>query len=335
MEMRETVERMVMVRTTGSDLQPAATGYIYKKRSNGPASVVKMDESEILEQLSKFYDQPKVYAAPDKESDENKAASHSNEYVIPVVEKQEEKEHIDGIADEDYGKEYEGYDDYKKKFTDYLHGLGHFEDGIYHKHGSGEDYGSKGHHEYGEKSYKGFGAKHHYGKGDAGDYHTEKYDSFYVTGKGGHKKEYDEENKYGNQHAAGHEKKGGDHGHKEEHSEEEKLEGFHKVYDKNEFKKDHDFYDGEGHEGAYKKYGDGHSYHGSKGTGHEKGATHGSEHHDAESGKEGEHEHDSGDSHDDGHSSEAAGSSEQYGHKDFSSKGGSYDGKGYGFKVKH
>lgn len=61
MEMRETVERTVMVRTTGSDLQPAATGYIYKKESDGPVSVTKMGESEVIEQFSKLYDTPESY----------------------------------------------------------------------------------------------------------------------------------------------------------------------------------------------------------------------------------------------------------------------------------
>ncbi|CAH2054175.1 unnamed protein product, partial [Iphiclides podalirius] len=337
MEMRETVERMVMVRTTGSDLQPAATGYIYKKRSDGPASVVKMDESEIMEQLSKFYDQPKVYAAPEKDSDESKAASHpSEEYVIPVVEKQEEEaDHVDGIADDDYAAAYDGYGDYKRKFADYLHGLGHFDDGVYHEHGDGKEYGSEGHHGLGEKGFKGFDTKHHYGKGDAGDYHAGKYDSFYVAGKGGHEKVYDEANKYGEHHATGHGEKGGDHGHKEEHSKGEKLEGFHKVYDKNEFKKDHDFYDADRHKGGYHKYGDGHNYHETEGAGHKKGGSHESEHHGAESGKEGKHEHDSGAEHDSTHSAEEGGTSGQHGHKDFGSKGGSYNGKGYGYQVKH
>ncbi|CAB3233266.1 unnamed protein product [Arctia plantaginis] len=61
MEMRETVERTVMVRTTGSDLQPAATGYIYKKESDGPVSVTKMGESEVIEQFSKLYNTPESY----------------------------------------------------------------------------------------------------------------------------------------------------------------------------------------------------------------------------------------------------------------------------------
>ncbi|XP_068619734.1 sarcoplasmic reticulum histidine-rich calcium-binding protein-like [Battus philenor] len=344
MEMRETVERMVMVRTTGSDLQPAATGYIYKKQSDGLASVTKMDESEILEQLSKFYDQPKVYAAPDKdasgksaEADESKAASNSKEaYVIPVEEKQEEKDdHIDGIADDDYAKHYDGYDDYKKKFADYLHGLGHFKDGIYHEHGGGESYGSDGHHEYGGKGYKGFGAKHHYAKGEDDDYNKKGYEGFYGSDEGGHKKEYDEADKYGEHYEKGHGEKGGDHGHKEEHSKGEKVEGFHKVYDKDEFKKDHDFYEGDAHKGDFHKYDKGHKYHESDKGEHKKGDSHDSAHHEAGYGKEGHNEKKSGDGHGAGFSVEKGGKSGYHGHEDFGAKGGAFKGKEYGYEIKH
>ncbi|CAG5053519.1 unnamed protein product [Parnassius apollo] len=342
MEMRETVERMVMVRTTGSDLQPAATGYIYKKQSDGLASVTKMDEGEILKQLSKFYDQPKSFAAPIKapgpfhsdEADDIKAASHSSEsYVIPVEVKQKEDDHLlDEIANEDYKK---SYGTYKKDFTDYLHGLGHFEDGIYHEHGGGEHYGSDGHYKYGDKEYKGYGTKNHYGKGDVGDYHTEKYESFYVSGKSGHKKDYDEADNHGKNYAEGHEEKGGDHGHKEAHSKAEKVEGFHKVFDKNEFKKDHDFYDGEGHKGGFHKFDDGYEYNESNDSKHKKGSSHDSAKHESESGKEGQHEKDSSDAHDTAHSDEEGELSDHHEHKYFGSKIGSYEGKGSGYEVKH
>lgn len=345
MEMRETVERMVMVRTSGSDLQPAATGFIYKKESDGPESVVKMGESEIMEHLSKLY-KPEAYKAPvpaangpfHNDEDENKAASHASEaYVIPAVEKTDEKDenHIEGIADEDYGKIFEGSDDGGYGgFSDYFHGLGHFDHGLY-EHGGGKNYGSKGHHEHGDKGYKGYAKSHKYGKGGAGDYHTEKYESFSVSGGGGHKKHYDEADAHGKDYKQGHGYKGGDHGHKAAHSKGEHIDGYQKVFDKDEFKKDHDFYNGEKHEGDFHKYGNGHAEHGSDAGGFKKGGSHESEHDGSGFGKGGSIEKESGEEHDSAHSGEEGGESSHHHYGDFGSEDGHHAGKGYGFEVKH
>ncbi|KPJ17959.1 hypothetical protein RR48_07356 [Papilio machaon] len=342
MEMRETVERMVMVRTTGSDLQPAATGYIYKKQNDGLASVIKMDEDEILEQLSKFYDHPKVFAAHDKEAasegeaDDSKEESRKEAHVIPVVEKHEENAgHIDGIADDEYPKNYDSYEDYKNNFEKYLHGLKHYKDGLYQGYGEGDSYGANGHHAYGDKGYKGYGTENYYGKGGAGDYHNKNYKSFYATGKGGHGKDYDEANKYGKHYAEGHGEKGGDHGHKEGHSKGEKVEGFHKVFDKDEFKKDHDFYDGEGHKGDFNKFSKGYEHHETNDGGNKKGESHDSGHTESGSGKEGHFDKESGADHDAGHSAETGGKSEQHGDEANGAKGDAVKGQSYGYEVKH
>ncbi|KAF9422192.1 hypothetical protein HW555_002001 [Spodoptera exigua] len=351
MEMRETVERMVMVRTTGSDLQPAATGYIYKKESDGPASVVKMGESEVIEHFSKLYTKPEAYKAPlpaaagpfyAKEEDEDKAASDATEeHVKPVEENiDEHDDHIDGIAAENYDKIFEEYakkygSGYKNDFSDYIHGLGHFDHGIYHGYGGGKDYGLKGYHGYGEKGHEGFGKQHHFEKGDAGNYHSEEHDGFAVSKDGGNKHHYDEADAHGKHYAQGHGYKGGDHGYKADHSKGEAVDGFHKVFDKNEFKKDHDFYDAEGVKGNHHKYADGHASHGSAAGGFEKGGSHDSGHIEKGFGKEGFVDKESGDEHGAEHSSEAGGESHHHHGAHFGAKGAEHAGKSYGFEVKH
>lgn len=345
--MKETVERMVMVRTTGSDLQPAATGYIYKKESDGPESVVKMGETEVMEQLLKLYDRPQAYKAPvpaakgpfHNDEDESKAASHSSAaYVKPVEENAEEKDdHIEGIADEDYGHILAGYGldgDDDKGFSDYFHGLGHFNHGLY-EHGEGSDSGSKSHHEHGDKGYKGYAKSHKYGKGGAGDYHTEKYESFAVSGKGGLDKHYDEAEENGKDYEHGHGYKGGDHGHKSAQSKGEAIDGYHKIFDKDEFKKDHDFFDGTEHGGDFFKYGNGHADHGSDSSSHEKGHTHESEHDEGDFGKYGYKSKYSGDEQGHSHSGEERTESSEHHHGDFGAKGGHHSGKGFGYEVKH
>ncbi|KAG6445523.1 hypothetical protein O3G_MSEX003967 [Manduca sexta] len=346
MEMRETVERMVMVRTTGSDLQPAATGYIYKKGTDGPASVIQMGESEVMEHLSKLYEKPQAYKAhanvalgPVKEDESKEASEASESYIKPVVEKQEEdNEKVDGIADEDYGKMFDyaaHYDDYKKSFDDYLHRLGSFKDGLYKEQGGGKDYGSEGHHEYGDKGYKGFQIIHHYGKGGAGDYHAEKHASFASSEKGGKKKHHDEADEQGKEYAEGKGYKGGDHGHKESHSKGEEVKGYHNVYNKNVYKQDHDFYDKEDKKGGFYKHGDDYENHGNEKGGHEKGGSHKSGHNEGGYGKDEHIEKQSGENQSKEHSAESGGNSGLHKRGDFGAKGEDYGGKSYGYEVKH
>lgn len=337
MEMRETVERMVMVRTTGSDLQPAATGYIYKKESDGPASVTKMGESEVIEHFSKLYG-PTTYKA--KEEDDDKAASHASEEVVkPVVEAAHEDDHIDGIANEDYSKIFEEYakqfGNYKDDFADYLHGVGHYDHGIYHGYGGGKDYGSKDYHRYGENGNEGHKKQYYFGKGGAGDYHTEKHEGYSALKEGGHKHDYDDADHHGKHYGQGHGYKGEDHGHKAGYDKGEKIDGFHKVFDKNEFKKDHDLYDGDSLKGGHHKYGSEHAAHGSDAGGYEKGESHKSGHHKGDFEKGGYVDKHSGDEKDAGHSAEESEESGHHKHRGFGVKGELNDGKSYGYAIKH
>ncbi|XP_049884538.1 uncharacterized protein LOC126379764 [Pectinophora gossypiella] len=351
MEMRETVERMVMVRTTGSDLQPAATGYIYKKDNDGPASVTKMGESEVMEHFSKMYEQPKSFAAPIpvaagpfyvKENEDKHAALSSESKIIPVVENQEEKDdHIDGIADEDYSKIFGEYasdfGDYKSDFDEYLKSLGYTDDGINHEDANGKDYGTQGHHEHGDSEKKGYGSKHAYEKGGSGDYQSAKYESYAVSGEGGHKKKFDDADESGNHHAQEHGYKGGDHGFKSGDSKGKAVDGFYKLFDKDEYKKDHDFYDGDAIKGGFYKFDGGHTHHGSGAGGFDKGDAHDSGHYENEFGKSGFHDKQSGEERDAGHSGEEGGESSQHYQGDFGSQGegGKHGSRSYGYEIKH
>ncbi|CAG9568316.1 unnamed protein product [Danaus chrysippus] len=180
MEMRETVERMVMVRTSGSDLQPAATGYIYKKKNDGEESVIKMGESEVMEQLSKYYKQPKI---ADKNSANIKDGSKEDR-IIPVSEESDEK--VDGLHDDDFKKIFEKYG---VKFDDH--------DGHDHYPHDFNDYYGYGGNKDNKKLYDNY--KKHYGDSGSGDYHNEKYSSYTHSHKGNGEKESDENNKYNNE----------------------------------------------------------------------------------------------------------------------------------------
>lgn len=235
MEMRETVERMVMVRTSGSDLQPAATGYIYKKKNDGEESVIKMGESEVMEQLSKYYKQPKL---ADKKSADIKDGS-KDERVIPVSEESDEK--IDGLHDDDFKKIFEKYGvsfDDRDGDGHYSHGLDF--DGHYYGYGGDKD---------NKKLYDNY--KKHYTDGGSGDYHNEKYSSYTHSHRGKGEKESDEHDKYNND----------DEVNKQEKSDAHN-EGirFQKAYENDQ--KDRKLYDNDdGVKFAFYKYG-GSKYHG-------------------------------------------------------------------------
>lgn len=137
----ETVERVVMVRTTGSDLQPAATGFIYKKQTDGQEIVQPMHESEIERHLAKLYTGP----------------VSSAERVIPVKEHREEP--LDGLEHVDYEKllrDYGDNHDYRDTLKRFKANLHH----DYHGHSAEDDVPSE---------------KYHYGKNHA------KFESYSIT----------------------------------------------------------------------------------------------------------------------------------------------------------
>lgn len=345
MEMKETVERMVMVRTTGSDLQPAATGYIYKKESDGAASVIKMGESEVMEHLSKVYEQPKSFTAPIPvatgpfygKEDEDKAASFSSESkVIPVVDIQDEQ--IDGIANENIFGEYAsdfGIYNSDSDFDEYLKSLGYFEDGIYHEHEDGKEYGAQQRKETGDKERKGYGTKDNFKNGGTGDYHSEKYETYRASGESGGHKDYDDARSLGKYYANGHEYKGDDQGYQTGKSQGEALDGFHKLFDKKEFKKDHDFHDGEALKGGFHKFAGGRDYYGSDDGKFTKGDLHDSGRDEAYFGKDDFHDKLADNEYDRGHITQNGGKSFQHFHGDFAATGGKNNDKSYGYEIKH
>lgn len=344
MEMRETVERMVMVRTTGSDLQPAATGYIYKKESNRPASVITMGESEVMEHLSKFSDQPEAFAAPvpvaagpfyAKQENDRATSDFSETKVIPVVEVQEEnKDNIDGIAKEDYGhimKEYESdFGNYNSDFDDYLKSLGYFADESHREHGDEQDHTSEGYRENDNKEQEGSKSQRLHGKGGAGIYSPKKYRSYELSGKGGNKGKYDDSDEFSKYYASRQGFKEGDH---DAPSKGEEVEGFYKLFDKDQYNKDHDLYDDETVKAGFHDFSKGHTDRGSDAGRHIKGSFKDSGYHEDNFRKGGHQNKESSNEHNADHSTEQGSESSQQQH--FGAKGGKYDGKSYGYEIKH
>lgn len=328
MEMEETVERMVMVRTTGSDLQPAATGYIYKKKNDGKESVIEMGESEVMEHLSKLYEQPPAFAAPipitkgrslAKDEDDTESETHSEERIIPVKEKQEDR--VDGIVDEDYKKIF---DDHLKKYgnnnayDDYVRSLKNFGGGLYD--------GFKGDYIHDDGGYAEYKKRHNYGNGNAGDYHNANYKSYAFSDKSlkeGHAGAKDYKKLYRHD----------DHneGYGQKSEEKDDVLGTHKVFDKDDKQeKDHKIFDDDDKFG-FSKFTDGHEYHEDDG-GYENDDSYESGHH-ADFGEKYHHNNGSGEN-DENHSAEEKDTSSQH-HDDYGHKSRQPAGHSFGFEIKH
>lgn len=113
----------------------------------------------------------------------------------------------------------------------------------------------------GERDRKGHKSRHGLKKGSKGSYDKEDHSHSYEN-EGDRKKSYHDEDGYEKKHhEEGHKVSGGKHGEKKFHKKGSKTTGYHNVYHKDEFKKEHVFYDTSDHSGNFKKYGSSHKEH--------------------------------------------------------------------------
>ncbi|KAI5645844.1 hypothetical protein NE865_02114 [Phthorimaea operculella] len=222
-----------------------------------------MGESEVVEHLSKMYEQPKSFTAPipivagpfhAKNTDDKIRTLTSESKLIPVVENQEGKEDpIDGFVNEDYRNILEGYaaghgntesnlNSFSKsleKNDDENDTTESFEEQSLPQDLDGGDDSAK-------KDYKN---EKLYNTENVGDYHSAKYESYRVSeGNGekgdhllvGHKKNFkgfNENNNYNFQ--------------PDKFSEGKAIDEFYKYFNSNEFPKDQAFYDRQAYTGEF------------------------------------------------------------------------------------
>lgn len=203
-------------------------------------------------------------------------------------------------------------------------GVGHYvggDKGHEHKKGGGSQHHASHHGSHGNKGHKGHKSTEGYEKGESGKHDKENHSGHYAE-DGGNKKGEHEEKGYHGSHEAGHKgEKGGSHGEKGHHKKGSSTKGFHNVYHKDEYKKEHSFYDDEHKEGFKKHYGSEDEHHSHKKGGHEKGGHHKSGHHEDSFGKKG--------SYDKGHhNEEAKGHKGEHGHDDYHEDHQEYGKKG-------
>ncbi|KAF9422193.1 hypothetical protein HW555_002002, partial [Spodoptera exigua] len=264
---------------------PAATSYIYRSDNNGPASYIQLGAPAPIHHAPH-----NAFAPP-----------------LPIIQpKFGAIEALDLAPVPLISEEYSGHD----------HGHAFAK-------GGGSNYGEKHHSAHGEKGSKGYHTEDHHAKGEAGHYGKKHDEGYYKEAEGGEKGHHDEAAVHGKHYKGGKSYKGGDHGHKKHFSKGEDITGYHKVFHKDEFKKDHDFYDVADKSGHFNKHGHENEHHGSEEGGRKEGGHHDSASNKGEFGKSGFHAKGHINDAEAGHSAEDGHESHYHNEADFGKKGGS------------
>lgn len=296
------------------DYVAPATSYIYRNDHTGPASLIQVG--------GHGYKQPDAFAAPLPLTQPKYTALEAYDLEpapLPYVAAK-------SIAVEDA----EDGDDSDESSEEYIDGGdAGFDHGSSFEKGAGSAYGEGHHSAQGEKGSKGYNSKGYHAKGESGHYGKKHDEGEYEEAEGEKKGHHDEAAAHGKHYASGEGYKGGDHGHKKHFSKGEDVSGYHKVFHKDEYKKDHDFYDVADKSGHFKKHGYENAHHGAEKGGHEKGGHHDSAFNKGGFGKAGYHAKGHIDDADHGHDAKE-GYDSHYDHgEEYGKKGGSSHKKAY------
>ncbi|CAH0731418.1 unnamed protein product, partial [Brenthis ino] len=290
-----------------------ATSYIYRSDNGGPASFVQVG--------AHGYQQPQAFAAPLPIVQQHKHLEAYDIAPVPLPYVAAKPIIVEDAEDDD-----DSSDESEESGEDGLIGYG-----AGHEAGGGSSYGEQHHAAHGEKGSKGYHSVGHHAKGAAGNYGKEHKEGHFNEVKGEKGAHHDEADAHGNHFEAGKGYEGGDHGHKKHFSKGEEVTGYHKVFHKDEYKKDHDFYDVADKSGNFKKHGFQEAHHGSEEGEHKKGDHSDSGFKKGGFSKAGFHDKGHLDEAEEGHSAEDGADSHYNHQEDYGKKGGSSHEKEYAF----
>lgn len=221
---------------------PQATSYIYRNDNNGPASLITLGDAHVQQPLIwnpvTAPPQPAIPFEP----------KHLPFVVKPVSEEKDDEPAIltGEILEEDSD---EDYDDGSSE--------------------SGEsDYLEEHEAENGEKGSKGHEAHEEHDEADAEQYGKQHDEGYYNEDEDKKENSFDESDNHGQHFEEGDELDGENQGHKKHFSKGVDVTGYHKVFHKDEYKKDHDFYDEADNSGNFHKHGYAKEHHGAAKGGH-------------------------------------------------------------------
>ncbi|XP_023948099.1 uncharacterized protein LOC112053059 [Bicyclus anynana] len=232
------------------------------------------------------------------------------------------------IAIEDAEEDAESYDD-TDELDGELGGEGEALAQLSHERGGGSSYDEAHRSAHGEKGSKGYSSEGHHAKGASGDYGERHHEGHYHESGGKKGEHHDEADSHGSHHQSGKSYKGGDHGHKKHFSKGEDVSGYRKVFSKDEYKKDHDFYDEAAKDGHFHKHGYQKAHHGAAKGAHAAGGSAAAGHDEDDYGKAGYRTDGRVDEADAAHSAERGEDEHYHKHEEHGHKGASDEGSAY------
>lgn len=308
------VQAGIVAQAQGGYVAPVASGYIYRSDNNGPASLIQLGAVPYPQPLAFAPSLP--LAQPIKleaiEAYDLEPAPLPYVAAKPIIE--EDSDEGDEVSDE-----AEEYID-SGESNAHEHG---------HEKGGGSDYNEEHHAARGDKGSKGYSSKGHHAKGKSGHYGKEHDEGYHSEAKGEKSSHHAEAAAHGKHHEAGKNYKGANHGHKKHFSKGEDVSGYHKVFHKDEFKKDHKFYDVADNSGHFNKHGYQKAHRGSEEGGHKKGGHSKGGYAKEGFGKSGHHAKGHVDEAESGYSGEKGKESHFKHQKDFAKEGGKHHQKEY------
>ncbi|XP_063927798.1 RNA-binding protein EWS-like [Zophobas morio] len=137
--------------------------------------------------------------------------------------------------------------------------------------GGGSSYSDANQSAHGEKGSTGYKTAEEYDKGAQGQHDSKGHKEFYNEQGGNKANHHDQAAHYGQKEEASKGSQGSHFSQSKSHKKGSKTKGYHRVHHKDEFKKDHSFYDESDASGQFSKHGDYDANHASHKGGFEKG----------------------------------------------------------------
>ncbi|XP_028039535.1 uncharacterized protein LOC114249993 [Bombyx mandarina] len=210
----------------------------------------------------------------------------------------------------------------------HTHGHGHTQGGGHANHGN--------HHaEHGGKTTKGFSTDHFVDKGGKGYKIDEHHKKEYEDAGGNKKKHHDHAGHQGSHEEEAHGSRGSHFGEKKGHKKGHKTKGYHNKYHKDEFHKEHKFYDDFHKSGEHHRYGKFHAKHASNESGKKKAHRVDAGHDYVERGKKGYSNKGHTDADHKGYDGKRGHEEHHAHHSDHGKKGGKEGGSHWGYAKKH
>ncbi|CRL01681.1 CLUMA_CG014900, isoform A [Clunio marinus] len=185
---------------------------------------------------------------------------------------------------------------------------------------------------HGKKSKEGYSKEENFKKGKKGSYHKDHKEGDESEEGESEKSHYDEADKHQEYSSKDKKEKGGQYKKQKHHKKGSQSKGYHNVFMKDEYKKDHTFYDTADHHGHYSKHGANHKEHESDDGHKEKGSHYDSKFKEGHNSKKGGTDEGHYEKEDEGHKKKSGHSEKHSDHEKYAKEGSKDKKNHHGYK---